>query len=90
MFSIIIPTYNNYNYLSLCLESIRKNSKYTHEIILHVNEGSDGTLDFVKQNNLKHTYTQNNVGLCTAVNLAAKHATTNFIIFSHIYLCSLL
>ena len=88
MFSIIIPTFNNIEYLKICLNSLKKNSKYKHEIIIHINEGSDGTLDFVKQNNLKHTYTQNNVGLCTAVNLAAKHATTNFIIlFINFPLC---
>ena len=41
-----------------------------HEIILHVNEGNDGTLDFVKDQKIKHTYTKNNVGLCTATNLS--------------------
>ena len=44
MFSIIIPTLNNLKYLKLCIESINKNSKYKHEIIPHVNIGSDGTL----------------------------------------------
>ena len=48
MFSILIPTYNNLNYLKLCIESIEKNSKYDHQIIIHVNEGSDGTLEFLK------------------------------------------
>ena len=46
MFSIIIPTYNNINYLKLCIESIKKNSNFNHEIIIHVNEGTDGTLSF--------------------------------------------
>ena len=39
MFSIILPTYNNLEYLKLTLESIFKNSKYKHDIIVHVNEG---------------------------------------------------
>ena len=43
MFSIIIPTFNNLKYLQLCLESLQKNSKYNHEIIIHINEGIDGT-----------------------------------------------
>ena len=63
MFSIIIPTYNNINYLKLCLKSIKKNSKFDHQIIIHVNEGSDGTLDFVKKNNYKHTFSEKNIGL---------------------------
>ena len=52
MFSIIIPTYNNLSYLQLCLRSIKQNSYRTHEIIVHVNDGSDGTLDFVKKKKL--------------------------------------
>ena len=89
MFSIIIPTYNNFNYLKICIDSIKRNSKYNHEIILHINDGSDGTLKFVKDNNFIHTYTKENVGLCTAVNLAAKKSNTNFIIYAHddMYFC---
>ena len=89
MFSIIIPTLNNLEYLKLCLRSLEKNSKFKHEIIIHVNEGSDGSLEYVNQNKLLHTHTINNVGLCTAVNLAAAQATTEYIIFSHddMYYC---
>ena len=89
MFSIIIPTFNNLNYLSLCLKSIRKNSKYTHEIILHVNEGKDGTIDFARANKIIHTYSANNIGLCSGVNLAAKKATKDYILYSHddMYFC---
>ena len=49
MFSILIPSYNNIEYLDLCLKSIKKNSTNTHEIIIHVNEGSDGTLEYIKK-----------------------------------------
>ena len=52
MFSIIIPTLNNIDYLKLCISSIKKNSKYNHEIIVHVNIGNDGTLDYIKSENL--------------------------------------
>ena len=58
VFSIIIPTYNNLEYLKLCLSSLEKNSKFKHEIIIHVNEGSDGTYDYVNKNKLIHTYTK--------------------------------
>ena len=34
MFSIIIPTFNNLDYLKLCIKSIRQNSKYSHQILL--------------------------------------------------------
>ena len=49
MFSIIIPTLNNLPYLKLCIKSIKKNSRYDHEIIPHVNVGTDGTLEYLKK-----------------------------------------
>ena len=52
MFSIIVPTYNNIEYLKILITSIKVNSKYNHEIIIHVNEGTDGTLDYVKKNKI--------------------------------------
>ena len=53
MFSIVIPTYNNLGYLKLCLKSLINNSKYNHEIIFHINDGSDGTKDFVIKDMIK-------------------------------------
>ena len=47
MFSIIIPTFNNIKYLKLCIESIKKNSIFNHEIIVHVNIGEDGTKEYL-------------------------------------------
>ena len=43
-FSIILPTWNNLKYLKILLNSIKKNSKYEHDVNVHVNEGSDGTI----------------------------------------------
>ena len=81
--SIIIPTFNNLNYLKLILKSIKINSKYNHEIIVHVNEGNDGTLDYIKINNIKHSFSIKNIGLCSSVNKAASLSTTNYIMYTH-------
>ncbi len=90
MFSIIIPTLNNLQYLELCINSIKKNSKFqTHEIIPHVNIGSDGTLDYLRQNNIKFTYTEDNSGICKGMNIAAKKSSFDFILYAHddFYFC---
>ena len=89
MFSIIIPTLNNIDYLKLCISSIKKNSKYNHEIIVHINIGNDGTLDFVKKENIKFTYTDYNSGICEGVNTASKICTKDYILYSHddFYFC---
>ena len=89
MFSIIIPTLNNLRYLKLCIESINKNSKYKNEIIPHINIGSDGTIDYLKKNNIDFTYTEDNSGICKGMNLAAKKSTKDYILYAHddFYFC---
>lgn len=89
-FSILIPSYNNLNYLKICINSIKKNSSYkNHEIIVHVNDGSDGTLDYIKRENILFTYSLENIGLCSSINKASKKITTNFILYAHddMYFC---
>ena len=89
MFSIIIPTLNNLNYLKLCIRSIKKNSTFDHEIIIHVNVGDDGTTEFLKSNNIQYTYTKVNAGICEGVNLASKLSSKEYILYAHddFYFC---
>ena len=89
MISIVIPTYNNLDYLKLCLKSLIKNSSFNHEIIIHINDGSDGTSDFIKANNYKHTSSIDNIGLCTSINKATKLVSNQYILYTHddMYFC---
>ena len=89
MFSIVIPTYNNFKYLELCLNSIKKNSKYNHEIVLHINDGKDGSLNYAKKNKIKYSYSEVNIGLCSSINLASKLTTNKYLLYSHddMYFC---
>jgi len=83
MFSILIPTYNNLEYLKVCINSIRKNSKFNHQIIVHVNEGKDGTLGYIKNSNLEFTFSDQNIGMPKALNKASKLSKNDFILISH-------
>ena len=89
MFSIIIPTLNNLEYLKICIKSIKNNSKFDHEIIPHVNIGTDGTLEFLKNNNIDFTFTEYNSGICKGMNLAAKKAKNDYLLYAHddFYFC---
>ena len=89
MFSIIIPTFNNLNYLKVCIKSIRKNSYYNHQIIPHVNIGEDGTCDYLKGENIDYTYTDYNSGICEGMNIASKRSKFDYILYSHddFYFC---
>ena len=80
-FSILIPSWNNLEFLKLCIRSIRTHSTVPHEIIIHVNEGTDGTLDWVKNEGLKHTHTSENSGVCIAMNKMAELAESPYILY---------
>ena len=54
-----------------------------HEIIPHINEGADGTEEYLISENIKYTITKYNAGICEGVNTAAKKATTNYILYAH-------
>jgi len=83
VFSIIIPTLNNLEYLKFCIKSIKKNSKLKNEIIPHVNIGNDGTIDYLKENEIDYTYTNYNAGICQGMNLAAKKSNFQYILYAH-------
>ena len=83
LFSIFIPT------LQLCVDSIRKNSTFAHEILIHVNEGSDGTLRWVQEQGLKYKHSSQNIGVCYALNGLRSLMTTDYVLFMNddMYVC---
>jgi glycosyltransferase involved in cell wall biosynthesis len=89
MFSILIPSYNNLSYLKLCIKSIIDNSKFNHQIIVHVNEGTDGTLNYLKESNIDFTFTNYNSGICEGINKASKLAKYEYFLYAHddFYFC---
>jgi len=90
LFSILIPSWNNLEYLKLCISSIRKNSFYKHQIIVHVNEGIDGTLDWIKdQGDICYSASKQNIGVCYALNTSASLAFTEYILYLNddMYVC---
>ena len=89
MFSIIIPTYNNLEYLKLCIASIKKNSTFDHEIIVHINEGNDGTLEYLKDQKYKMSFSKENAGVCVGFNKAVALADCKYIVLAHddMYFC---
>ncbi|MBK5286294.1 MAG: glycosyltransferase [Bacteroidia bacterium] len=88
-FSILIPSWNNLPYLKICIDSIRKNSRYTHQIIVHVNEGADETATWLKENEIEFTCSDKNIGICSALNSAFELSRTDYIMFMNddMYCC---
>jgi glycosyltransferase involved in cell wall biosynthesis len=89
-FSILIPTWNNLLYLQNCINSIRKNSTFQHQIIVHINEGKDDTLHWVEtQPDIDYVYSATNIGICYALNLCRELVSTSYIVYLNddMYVC---
>ncbi len=82
VFSILIPSWNNLDYLKCCVESIRKNSRYHHQIVVHINEGKDGSVEWVKSQRLGYSYSEENVGVCYGFNSPATLAMSDYIVLA--------
>ena len=89
MFSVIIPTFNNLNFLKICLKSLKKNSIFNNEIVIHVNEGIDGTLEYLDREKYLYSYNKKNAGVCVAFNAAVKKSSNRYIVLGHddMYFC---
>ena len=89
MYSILIPTFNNVKYLELCINSIKKNSKYDHQIIAHVNIGDDGTIEYLNKINIEYSHTKYNSGICEGINKASNLAKFDYFLYAHddFYFC---
>ena len=88
-FSILIPSWNNLEFLKLCINSIKKNSHFHHQIVVHINEGSDGTLEWVNEQNLSYSYSKKNVGVCYGFNAPSSLAISEYIVLidDDVYVC---
>ena len=81
VFSIVIPTWNNLPFLKLCVRSIRENSEYPHQIVLHVNDGADGTAEWAAAEGIAFSRTPGNAGVCLACNAARPLVRTPLVVY---------
>ena len=88
-FTILIPTYNNLKYLRLFCESIKINSNFSHQLIFHINDGSDGSYDYINNNKYQFTHSKTNIGLCSAIKEASKLIKNEYVLYAHddMYFC---
>ncbi len=81
-FSVLIPTWNNLPYLQLCIRSIQSHSTLPIQIIVIVNEGKDGTLEWLRdETDFDFVHAQQNVGICYGLNAARSLVISDYIIY---------
>ena len=89
MFSILIPSIDNFKYLKLTLNSLLKNSKFSHEIIVYLSSYDQKEIKNLEKFKIKIEKSELKIGLCSAVNSISKFATKDYIMFAHddMYFC---
>lgn len=84
LFSILIPSWNNLDYLKLCVQSIKKNSFYSHQIVIILNEASDGSLEWTEmQKDIDFIHSTENIGICYGLNAARGLISTKYILYAN-------
>jgi hypothetical protein len=89
-FAVLIPSWNNLGYLQLCIRSLRTHSTVPLQLIVHVNDGSDGTLEWVRsQPDLDYSWSATNVGVCHALNSCRALVDAPYLVYLNddMYVC---
>jgi len=80
-----IPSKNNLRYLKSSIQSIRENSTNKNEIVVFVDADNDGTIDWLKENNVTYLVNDTNEpkGIAYAYNRCIEVATTPIVCMFH-------
>jgi len=79
--SIIILTYNQLEYTKITLDSIRKNTRCTNEIIVVDNASSDGTVEYLKtQKDIHVVFNDENLGFPAGCNQGMEIAKGDYVL----------
>lgn len=85
MLTIVIPSYNNLDYLKLCYESVRESSKDV-ELIIFNDGSSDGTTDWLKSltdEHLQYEIFENRIGHTILYDRGFEMAKTDYVGILH-------
>lgn len=85
LFTVLIPTWNNLPYLQVCVESIWKNTYSNIQIILIINEGKDGTIEWAmtKKEDLDFIISPKNLGICYGLNAARSLIQSDYVLYAN-------
>ncbi|MFZ4542987.1 MAG: glycosyltransferase family 2 protein [Saprospiraceae bacterium] len=83
-FTVLIPTWNNLEFFRLCVKSIRENSQCDIQILAIINEGKDGTLEWVRQQkDIDFVHSKTNIGICYGLNSARSLIKADYVVYSN-------
>jgi len=81
-FSVLIPSWNNIEFLKLCINSIEKNSFFRIQIIVIVNDGSDGTTEWLTSSKeIDFIHSKSNIGICYGLNIGRSLVKSDYLVY---------
>jgi glycosyltransferase involved in cell wall biosynthesis len=81
-FCVLIPSWNNLSFLKLCVESIQKNAHFDLQIIVVVNDGSDGTIEWLEEiGTVDYVHSTQNVGICYGLNSTRSMIKSEYVVY---------
>ena len=81
-YAVLIPSWNNLPYLQLCIRSLELHSKEAGQIIVIINEGRDGSLEWIRtQEAIDYVYSPVNLGICYALNVARSLIAAPYVVY---------
>lgn len=79
--SIIVPSWNNLQMLRLCVRSVRQHSELDFQLVVHANEATDGTLQWLRDEGIDFTYSEQNLGICRSLNAAFEKTRADYLVY---------
>ena len=67
--------------LKLSYTSIARHTKLPYQLVVHVNEGTDGTLQWIKQQSVDFTNSEQNIGISKSINQAYEKCCGEYIVY---------
>lgn len=78
--TIIIPNYNGLRFMKDCLNSLAKQTYKAYKLCIVDNGSTDGSKEWLRQNNIDFIDLDTNLGFAGACNLALKTVDTKYVI----------
>ena len=81
-YAVMIPTWNNLGFLQLCVRSLREHAGAPLQIVVFVNDGSDGTREWLaEQTDIDYILADENRGICYALNMLRSMARAPYLVY---------
>lgn len=81
-FSVLVPSWNNIDFLKVCVNSIQKNSHFDVQIIVIVNEGNDDTIKWLEnKGEIDYIHSKTNIGICYGLNIARSLIKSDYVVY---------